>query len=54
MTGPVGCILADEMGLGKTLQAIAFIHSFISRQEGKTVLVVVPINVLHNWKVKME
>ncbi|CAI5516814.1 unnamed protein product, partial [Closterium sp. Naga37s-1] len=48
-----GCILAHSMGLGKTLQVITFVHTVLNQFHShglRTVLIVAPVNVLHNWK----
>lgn len=59
-----GCILAHNMGLGKTLQVVTLIHTLLChpalryRKQGSSiksrmisrVLLVVPVNVLENWK----
>ncbi|CAI5470907.1 unnamed protein product [Closterium sp. Yama58-4] len=48
-----GCILAHSMGLGKTLQVISFVHTVLNQFHAhglRTVLIVAPVNVLHNWK----
>ena len=46
-----GGILADEMGLGKTLQALAFIHSQLTRTASYPgpVLIVCPTSLVFNW-----
>ncbi|KAK3540509.1 hypothetical protein QTP70_032473 [Hemibagrus guttatus] len=44
-----GCILAHSMGLGKTLQVISFIDILLRHTGAHTVLVIVPVNTLHNW-----
>lgn len=53
-----GCVLAHSMGLGKTLQVIAYIHALLSTKEVnkhiKSVLIVVPVNVLRNWGVEFN
>ncbi|KAF2090960.1 hypothetical protein K490DRAFT_19676, partial [Saccharata proteae CBS 121410] len=50
-----GGILADGMGLGKTLQAIALIVTRPSDDpKKKTTLVVVPLNVLEQWKEEIK
>ncbi|KAG9447661.1 hypothetical protein H6P81_013789 [Aristolochia fimbriata] len=48
----LGCILAHTMGLGKTFQVIAFLYTAMrSIDLGlRTVLIVTPVNVLHNWR----
>ncbi|XP_020083908.1 protein CHROMATIN REMODELING 20 isoform X2 [Ananas comosus] len=48
----LGCILAHTMGLGKTFQVIAFLYTAMRTVDLglRTVLVVTPVNVLHNWK----
>jgi RAD54-like protein 2 len=37
------------MGLGKTIQMIAFTDVFLRLTTARTVLMIVPINTLHNW-----
>ena len=48
-----GCILAHCMGLGKTLTTITLIHTLLANKtltKVERVLVLVPVNVLNNWK----
>eukprot|EP00873_Tetraselmis_striata_P045005 jgi/Tetstr1/465269/TSEL_009971.t1 len=47
---PGGCVLAHSMGLGKTLQTITFLHTFHVHRPGTKSLIVLPKNVLANWK----
>lgn len=44
-----GCILAHSMGLGKTFQVCTFSEVFLRNTNGKTVLIIVPINTIQNW-----
>ncbi|PON55514.1 P-loop containing nucleoside triphosphate hydrolase [Parasponia andersonii] len=48
----LGCILAHMMGLGKTFQVIAFLYTAMRIVDLglRTALIVVPVNVLHNWR----
>ncbi|XXG90588.1 hypothetical protein AAC387_Pa12g2318 [Persea americana] len=48
----LGCILAHTMGLGKTFQVISFLYSAMRSVDlgFRTVLIVTPVNVLHNWR----
>ncbi|KAJ6744291.1 RAD54-LIKE [Salix purpurea] len=48
----LGCILAHMMGLGKTFQVIAFLYTAMRSVDLglRTVLIVTPVNVLHNWR----
>lgn len=48
-----GCLLAHCMGLGKTFQVIALVHTLLTNKDltkCKRVLVLLPVNVLTNWK----
>ncbi len=50
-------MLAHCMGLGKTLQAIALIHTVLTNQKltkVKTVLILLPVNVIENWMNEFE
>lgn len=51
----LGGILADDMGLGKTIQAISYLSYLYDSKgiKGKH-LVVVPKNVLNNWKRELQ
>ena len=44
-----GCILAHDMGLGKSLQVVALLHTYHAYYLGKRSVLVVPVNVVHNW-----
>ncbi|KAL3523379.1 hypothetical protein ACH5RR_016213 [Cinchona calisaya] len=48
----LGCILAHTMGLGKTFQVIAFLYAAMRSVDLglRTVLIVTPVSVLHNWR----
>jgi superfamily II DNA or RNA helicase len=49
-----GGLLADDMGLGKTLQAISLLAALKQRGELSPSLVIVPLNVLENWKRELR
>uniref|UniRef100_A0A7S1X3P6 Uncharacterized protein n=1 Tax=Tetraselmis chuii TaxID=63592 RepID=A0A7S1X3P6_9CHLO len=49
-----GCILAHSMGLGKTLQTITFLSMFHNQHPNTQSLVVLPANVLANWKQEFK
>ncbi|KAL2249210.1 UNVERIFIED_CONTAM: Protein CHROMATIN REMODELING 20 [Sesamum indicum] len=50
----LGCILAHTMGLGKTFQVIAFLYTAMRCVDLglKTALIVMPVSVLHNWRLE--
>ncbi|KAJ3682438.1 hypothetical protein LUZ60_015011 [Juncus effusus] len=52
----LGCILAHTMGLGKTFQVIAFLYTVMRTVDLglRSVLIVTPVNVLHNWKIEFK
>lgn len=48
-----GCLLAHCMGLGKTFQVISLVHTLLTNRDltkCKRVLILLPVNVLNNWK----
>ena len=50
-----GCMLAHCMGLGKTLQVITLVHTLLVHRKltlVDRVLIIVPVNVLNNWKAE--
>eukprot|EP00960_Hanusia_phi_P069695 767143-Hanusia_phi.AAC.6 len=54
-----GCILAHSMGLGKTFQVITLLHTIAANipqnnLELRRMLVLGPVNTLHNWKAEFE
>ena len=51
-----GVVIAHHMGLGKTLSTIAFLHTVIRNQSIalRMALVIVPANVLCNWREEIE
>ncbi|XP_034263015.1 DNA excision repair protein ERCC-6-like [Pantherophis guttatus] len=48
--GRKGGILADDMGLGKTIQIIAFLSGMFDAQVIRSVLLVMPVTLVNNWK----
>ncbi len=49
-----GCILAHAMGLGKSIQTIALLHTYHGYFPGHLSLLIVPANVLGNWKEEFK
>ena len=47
-------LLADDMGLGKTVQAIAAMRILISAQQAERALIVVPSNLLTQWRKQIR
>ncbi|XP_025025693.1 DNA excision repair protein ERCC-6-like [Python bivittatus] len=48
--GRKGGILADDMGLGKTIQIIAFLSGMFDANLVHSVLLVMPVTLVNNWK----
>ena len=46
-------LLADEVGLGKTIEAGLIIHQQLLTGRAKRVLIVLPVNLQHQWLVEM-
>ena len=49
-----GCILAHAMGLGKSIQTIALLHTYHGYFPDHRSLLIVPANVLGNWKEEFK
>ena len=47
-------LLADDMGLGKTVQAIAAMRILISARQAERALIVVPANLLTQWRKQIR
>ncbi|KAH9361101.1 hypothetical protein HPB48_002963 [Haemaphysalis longicornis] len=49
-----GGILGDDMGLGKTIQVIAFLSGMFESELVKSVLLLVPVSLIANWKKEFK
>lgn len=49
-----GGILGDDMGLGKTIQVVAFLSGMFDSELVKSVLLVMPVSLIANWKKEFE
>ncbi|CAN7992983.1 unnamed protein product [Ixodes hexagonus] len=49
-----GGILGDDMGLGKTIQVIAFLSGMFDADLIKSVLLIMPVSLIPNWKKEFE
>lgn len=49
-----GGILGDDMGLGKTIQVVAFLSGMFDSDLVKSVLLVMPVSLISNWKKEFE
>ncbi|XP_067932031.1 DNA excision repair protein ERCC-6-like isoform X3 [Watersipora subatra] len=49
-----GGILADDMGLGKTIQVIAFLSGLFDAEEAKTIIIVMPLSLIENWRSEFD
>lgn len=45
-----GGVLGDDMGLGKTIQVIAFLSGMFDSEMIKSVLIIMPVSLIANWK----
>lgn len=48
------CMLADEVGLGKTIEAVSVLKIFLSDNENKKILIVVPDTLIEQWKTELS
>ena len=46
-------LLADEVGLGKTIEAGLILHQHLISGRANRVLIVVPVNLVHQWMIEM-
>jgi len=49
-----GGILGDDMGLGKTVQMAAFLHGLFYSGLIHSVLLIVPVSVMHHWLNELD
>lgn len=49
-----GGVLGDDMGLGKTIQVVAFLSGMFDANLVNSVLLVMPVSLIPNWKKEFE
>ncbi|KAG0435521.1 hypothetical protein HPB47_018438 [Ixodes persulcatus] len=49
-----GGVLGDDMGLGKTIQVIAFLSGMFDADLIKSVLLIMPVSLIPNWKKEFQ
>ncbi|XP_075553346.1 DNA excision repair protein ERCC-6-like [Dermacentor variabilis] len=49
-----GGVLGDDMGLGKTIQVVAFLSGMFDGEMIKSVLIIMPVSLIANWKKEFE
>lgn len=49
-----GGVLGDDMGLGKTIQVVAFLSGMFDSEMIKSVLLIMPVSLIANWKKEFE
>uniref|UniRef100_A0A224Z1H0 DNA repair and recombination protein RAD54-like n=1 Tax=Rhipicephalus zambeziensis TaxID=60191 RepID=A0A224Z1H0_9ACAR len=49
-----GGVLGDDMGLGKTIQVIAFLSGMFDSEMIKSVLIIMPVSLIANWKREFQ
>ncbi|XP_077505212.1 DNA excision repair protein ERCC-6-like [Amblyomma americanum] len=49
-----GGVLGDDMGLGKTIQVVAFLSGMFDGDMIKSVLLVMPVSLIANWKKEFQ
>lgn len=47
-------VILSRFSLGKTIQVISFLCGLFDSQEAKTVLIVMPLSLIENWKREFE